>query len=131
MILIHLVILEYMKKIVNLFITLSFVAGLISCSKIDSASLIGTWLSETETTTERTVKYTFDGSTMTITIADNNGTPFKDVYNYSLSKDKISIWQTIIGGSSEKSVLSITKLTETSMCWVNESGKEIHFKRIQ
>lgn len=131
MILIHLVILEYMKKIVNLFITLSFVAGLISCSKIDSASLIGTWLSETETTTERTVKYTFDGSTMTITIADNNGTPFKDVYNYSLSKDKISIWQTIIGGSSEKSVLSITKLTETSMCWVNDSGTEIHFKRIQ
>lgn len=131
MILIHLVILEYMKKIVNLFITLSFVAGLISCSKIDSASLIGTWLSETETTEDRSVKYSFDSSTMTIILDNNKGDQFKDVYNYSLSKDKISIWQTILGGSSEKSVLSITKLTETSMCWVNESGKEIHFKRIQ
>lgn len=120
-----------MKKIVNLFITLSFVAGLISCSKIDSASLIGTWLSETETTEDRSVKYSFDSSTMTIILDNNKGDQFKDVYNYTLSKDKISIWQTILGGSSEKSVLSITKLTETSMCWVNESGKEIHFKRIQ
>lgn len=122
---------ESVKKIITAFITISIVVCYISCSKIDSASLIGTWLSETETNTERTVKYTFDGSTMTITIADNNGTPFKDVYNYSLSKDKISIWQTSPGGSSEKSVLSITKLTDTNMCWVNESGKEIQFKRIQ
>lgn len=122
---------ESVKKIITAFIAISIVVCYISCSKIDSASLIGTWLSETETTTERTVKYTFDGSTMTITIADNNGTPFKDVYNYSLSKDKISIWLTSPGGSSEKSVLSITKLTDTNMCWVNESGKEIQFKRIQ
>lgn len=120
-----------MKKIVNVLIALSFVVSLISCSKIDSASLIGTWLSETETTDETTVKYSFDDSTITVILDSHNGNPFHSDYCYSLSKDIITIWDSSTGGPATKSALRITKLNETSMCWVNDSGTEIHFKRIQ
>lgn len=118
-----------MKKLILAFLFAVVIVSWSACTKIESSNLIGIWLSETETTAERTVTYTFDSNTMTISFDHHNDHPFQDVWNYSLANREITLTSIMETGTMpRKAVLFISKLDNTSMCLIPEDKENVEIK---
>ena len=96
--------------------------------KIDTAKLVGKWEAKDKMESKVVLEFAKDGKAL-LTVTRND-MEFKGEGSYKLDGNKISLTMKL-GDQEQKSVRTITKLTDTDMVTTDEKGKERAFVRLK